>query len=102
MERPTMISSNEPACTAIMLRGLSAHQTRDGFVKLLDKFGYRGLYTFVYVPMNFTDGQALGDAIVAFTKPASAIDFWHRVLASDELASCEASWNSVQGTKELV
>jgi RNA recognition motif-containing protein len=46
--------------------------TRPVFLDTLDTEGFQGLYTFVYLPMNFQKGVGLGYAIVNFAEATSA------------------------------
>merc|ERR1719377_181029 len=56
------VPQGEP--TTVMLRNIPNRYTQGHLVNLLDENGFRSLYDFVYLPMDFRNGVNLGYAFV--------------------------------------
>jgi len=52
--------------TTLVLRKLPKNETRTSLLAILDKAGLKGLYNFVYLPMDFKKGKVFGHAIINF------------------------------------
>eukprot|EP00403_Amphidinium_massartii_P015411 CAMPEP_0178411356 /NCGR_PEP_ID=MMETSP0689_2-20121128/21453_1 /TAXON_ID=160604 /ORGANISM="Amphidinium massartii, Strain CS-259" /LENGTH=346 /DNA_ID=CAMNT_0020032561 /DNA_START=67 /DNA_END=1107 /DNA_ORIENTATION=+ len=96
--------------TTVMLRGLPATMTRATLIMLLDCQGLKGMYDFVYMPMDFSAGKNLNYAFVNLLTPAHAAwCFQHLdglalppawVGTSNSSLSC--TWSDHQGLKQHV
>jgi hypothetical protein len=67
----------KPTCdpserTTLVLRKLPKSETRTSMLEKLDKAGLKGLYDFVYLPMDFKKGKIFGHTIVNFITNESA------------------------------
>jgi RNA recognition motif-containing protein len=87
-----------------MLQNLPDDYSRDMVVELLDKQGFRGLYDFVYVPMNFRTKSSFGYAFINFVSPLVTKTCWEKLqgflcwtVPSDRV--CNMSWSVHQGLK---
>jgi hypothetical protein len=58
--------------TTLVLRKLAKSVTRATLLEMLDTAGLKGLYDFVYLPMDFKKGKVFGYAIVNFVANDSA------------------------------
>lgn len=100
---------NSGELTTVMLRNVPNGYKRDMLLELLDSHGFRGLYDFVYLPMDFRNGVNLGYAFVnlltnkdafAFTEEFQGFASWAQ---SDSTKVCEVSWSHPhQGLREHV
>jgi len=78
--------------TTVIVRKVSGDASRAAFLDMLDAEGFARQYAFVYVPVNFQKGVALGYAIVNFSKPAIA------VAAAERLSGVELSGKQLEAT----
>lgn len=88
--------------TTVLIQSLPSTYERSNLLVLLDDAGFRGQYTFAYLPINFhshSGDAAMGYAIVDFDLPKVAARFLQHVDGKDGLA---ASWNNVQGVNDLI
>ncbi|CAE7415833.1 ML3 [Symbiodinium natans] len=60
---------DECEITTAMIRNVPNQLTRKQFVERLDQLGFRGLYDFVYVPMDRSTRMNVGYAFVNFIRP---------------------------------
>lgn len=67
-----------PEQTTVMMRNVPNNYTRDMLINLLDKEGFRGLYNFLYLPMDFNSGACLGYAFVNLVNVEAVPGFWRR------------------------
>jgi len=92
--------------TTCMLRNLPNPYTRENLLDLLDKFGFQGKYSFVYLPMDFKTDANLGYAFVDMVTPEEAELLHMRVQGFSDWAPmafssekvCEVAWSdALQG-----
>jgi RNA recognition motif-containing protein len=81
--------------TTIMVRNLSNDLSQTDFVKDLLARGYRGLFDFVYMPMNFRSDGNFGYAFVNFASAEVALQFMKKLQL---LEHDEKEWRSVWST----
>lgn len=97
-----------PSCgkTTCMLKNLPNPYTRENLLDLLDKFGFAGKYSFVYLPMDFKTDANLGYAFVDMVCPEEAELLHERVQGFSDWAPmafssekvCEVAWSdALQG-----
>jgi hypothetical protein len=84
--------------TTIMVRNLPSDLTQTEFVIELSARGYRGLFDFVYMPMNFRSDGNFGYAFVNFTSARVAMELINE-LSLSELDDQEWRyvWSTCQG-----
>lgn len=96
------------ARTTVMLRNIPNNYTRTCLLDLLDKRGLSRLYDFVYLPVDFRTGAALGYAFVNVVDPVYVPRLWS---ALDKLSHwglpsrkrCSVTWSHpYQGFEENV
>jgi len=58
--------------TTLVLRKLPKNENLSSMLAMLDKAGLKGLYDFVYLPMDFKKGKVFGHLIVNFVSNESA------------------------------
>jgi len=58
--------------TTLVLRKLPKDVTRISVLEMLDTAGLKGLYDFVYLPMDFKKGKVFGHTIVNFVSNETA------------------------------
>lgn len=69
------VGAEQAEFTTVIFRNLPNDYTRDIFVQQLDSEGFAGKYDFVYVPIDFARGSALGYAFVNLVDHKSATVF---------------------------
>lgn len=85
--------------TTLVFRRLPKNVTRTSLLEMLDTAGWKGLYDFVYLPMDFKKGKVFGYAIVNFISNSSA----EQASAHFEGAGANVDWSdSHQGLQELI
>lgn len=95
-------SSGLESQTSLMVRNLSPDLTQPEFVQHLINGGYRGLFDFVYMPMNLRACGSFGYTFVNFKSHSIAAQVMARLQSSqkgDVLSSLEwsAVWSTCQG-----
>jgi len=73
-QRQQKPKSSCPPCerTTLVLHKLPKNMTRTSLLKMLDTAGLKGLYDFVYLPMDHKKGKVFGYAIINFVAHESA------------------------------
>lgn len=66
----------EGPLTTVMVRNLPTEFTRGMLVDLLDAEGFAGLYSFVYLPIDFNTKVGLGYCFVDMVSTEEAFRFW--------------------------
>lgn len=103
MKKSTSLDVSPP--TTLILRQLPDTYTRDMLVELLNRVGFKGLFDFVYMPMNLRTQATFTYAFVNLVRPEVAQACHH---ALDGFTSwdvphgqpCVASWaNALQGLR---
>jgi len=100
----------DTSMTTVALYNLVPTCTQDMLIDLLNEYGFRSLYNFVYVPRNFQSGQSIGHAMVnllGHDDAVSLIDTFHGLSEDlfDSSKNCAAAWNppaSHQGLDKLL
>jgi hypothetical protein len=89
--------SSQPQ-TTVMLRNIPNNYTRNMLCSLLDKEGFKGLYDFLYLPVDFRSKAGLGYAFVNLVDAVHVPKFWKCfhgytkwVLPSSKV--CHVSWS---------
>mmetsp|Transcript_17046 Transcript_17046/g.34819 ORF Transcript_17046/g.34819 Transcript_17046/m.34819 type:complete len:338 (-) Transcript_17046:427-1440(-) len=94
--------------TTVMVRNVPNNYTRKHFLALLDRAGLCGLYDFVYLPVDFQTGAALGYAFVNAVDPSAVQQIWKALdgfsrWTTPSRKRCSVSWNDPhQGFDENV
>jgi hypothetical protein len=86
--------------TTVMVRNIPTSLSQTDFVTELMARGYRGLFRFVYMPMNLrSDGSgSFGYAFVDFCSPAVAVQLMTELqLPEDEDQDWRVEWSKTQG-----
>merc|ERR1719174_1414523 len=60
--------------TTVMLRNIPNRYTRDMLLGRMDE-GYKGVYDFLYLPIDFSNGCNVGYAFINFRTPATCQRF---------------------------
>lgn len=58
-----------------MIRNLPNNISREGLVSILNTYGFRACFDFLYLPIDFDSGASLGYAFVNFVSGADALRF---------------------------
>lgn len=96
-------SPGSSEATTIILRSLPFECTRDRLLQLLDDEGFKGMYNFVHMPIDFQTKTCLGYAIMNLVSHDAALCVerhfggfsnwpWYTTSAGDNV--CEVAWNS--------
>mmetsp|Transcript_77635 Transcript_77635/g.122568 ORF Transcript_77635/g.122568 Transcript_77635/m.122568 type:complete len:363 (+) Transcript_77635:37-1125(+) len=84
--------------TMVMVRNIPTSLSQTDFVTELIARGYRGLFRFVYMPMNFRSDGSFGYAFVGFCSPAVALQLMKQLeVLEDEDKGWRAVWSRTQG-----
>lgn len=96
--------------TTIMLANLQRNLSQPALVEDLTNAGYKGLFDFLYMPMNFRKSgnftTNFGYAFINFRSSADAADFvsmlHHGVIPCSRLEEVTAEWSECQGLQANV
>jgi len=86
--------------TSIMLRNIPNNLKRDALLELFDSLGFRGLYDFVYLPIDFSRNSNVGYAFINLVNATAASKFqatlhgFHGWTGSSRKV-CEAVWSQL-------
>jgi len=64
--------------TTVMLRNVPYNCSRDAVVKMMDEVGLRGLYNFIYLPIDFRSRSGFGYAFINMVSFEAAEKFFSR------------------------
>jgi hypothetical protein len=100
-DRPFEIMSQESQ-TTLMIRNIVGHCTRNMLLDFIDRKGFHGRYTLLYLPQRFAGKGCFHHAFVDFVGNDAAMEFQTRLNGcSDEDLfgdkSVEISWSQCQG-----
>jgi len=96
------LSTKDDSRTTLMLKNLPSCFTRDSLIASLDSKGLEGHYDFLYLPIDFLSGAALGYAFVNFSTNEGArlamdalggFDGWKELLGSASTKVLEVVWS---------
>jgi len=97
--QPAKTTCSDSDRTTLVFRKLPADVSRTSLLEMLDEGGLRGLYDFVYLPMDFKKGKVFGYAIVNFIDHACA----EQATVHFGGADANIDWSdSHQGVDELI
>lgn len=104
----SVAQQNQGEQTTVMLRNIPNRYTQSMLLEVLIEQGFRGLYDFVYLPMDFRNGVNLGYAFVNLLTNEDALHFMcvfqgFSKWFVDSVKVCEVSWaHPHQGRQEHV
>lgn len=83
--------------TTVMFRNLCKHLTQADLVAKLCEVGYRGLFDFVYMPMNLRESGNFGYTFVNFVNHAAAARAMSRTDFYGAASDWICTWSDCQG-----
>jgi hypothetical protein len=88
--------------TTVMVRCLHEDLNCQAFVQQINSMGWKGLYDFVYMPINFRGKGNFGYVFVNFCSAMLALEFRHALASFELTGSHECSqwttgWSTCQG-----
>jgi len=81
--------------TTVMVRNIPTYLSQKDFVRELIARGYRGLFSFVYMPMNLRSDGSFGYAFVDLTNATVAVQLMKQLQLLED--GWQAIWSSTQG-----
>jgi RNA recognition motif-containing protein len=92
--------------TTVMLRNIPNKYTQTSLLDAIDSRGFRGLYNFFYLPVDFKNGCNMGYAFINFVNHDAADMFMSAFkgyqLPAKSTKVCDVCWARVQGFKANV
>jgi hypothetical protein len=93
--------------TTVQIKSIPRQFNRAALLDLLNSEGFEGLYRFVYLPMDFSNGGCLGYADICMDTSLDASKLLqnfqsHQLRHGSEVCILESSWCERQGLDELV
>ena len=89
--------------TTVMLRNIPNKYTQTSLLEAIDSRGFRGLYNFFYLPVDFKNGCNMGYAFINFVNHDAADMFMNAFkgyqLPAKSTKVCDVCWARVQGFK---
>ncbi len=93
--------SLEENYTTVMLRNIPNKYTQTSLLEAIDSRGFRGLYNFFYLPVDFKNGCNMGYSFTNFISHDAAVAFIAAFkgyqLPAKSSKVCDACWARVQG-----
>lgn len=80
-------SQPSQSCTCV-IRNIPVGYTRDLLLQMLDRYGFKGSYDFVYLPLDFRTKQILGHALVNLVSLVDAFRLRDSLHGSAEWVPC--------------
>lgn len=74
-DEPAVVEAEEEK-TTVMLRNVPYNVTRDSVIKMMDDAGFKGLYDFIYMPIDFRSKSGFGYAFINLVSNAAAEQFF--------------------------
>lgn len=74
-DEPAVVEVEEEK-TTVMLRNVPYNVTRDSVIKMMDDAGFKGLYDFIYMPIDFRSKSGFGYAFINLVSNAAAEKFF--------------------------
>jgi hypothetical protein len=108
---PTVIPDDadmtiESNYTTVMLRNIPNKYTQATLLQALDARGFRGVYNFFYLPVDYKNHCNMGYAFINFVDNAGATSFMYAFkgyqLPAKSTKVCDTCWARVQGLKANV
>jgi len=105
---PTVIPDDadmtmESNYTTVMLRNIPNKYAQTSLLEAIDSRGFRGLYNFFYLPVDFKNGCNMGYAFINFVNHDAAAMFMSAFkgyqLPAKSSKVCDVCWARVQGFK---
>jgi len=92
-------AKNPEIQTTVMMRNIPNNYTRNMLLEMIDNAGFKGLYDFFYLPMDFGRCANLGYAFVNLVTPEATLNFWNVFdgFSSWEIPTakvCELGWSA--------
>jgi len=95
--------TNDKNYSTVMLRNIPNKYTQTSLIEAIDSQGFRGLYNFFYLPVDFKNGCNMGYAFINFVNYDSASMFMSVFkgyqLPAKSSKVCDVCWARVQGFK---
>jgi len=92
--------------TTVMLRNIPNKYTQSTLLQAIDEKGFRGLYNFFYLPVDYKNSCGMGYAFLNFVDHTAALKFMTTFkgyqLPAKSTKICDVCWARVQGLKANV
>ncbi|EER16440.1 hypothetical protein Pmar_PMAR021038 [Perkinsus marinus ATCC 50983] len=97
----------EEDLTTVMLRNIPNKYTQSGLLEAIDEKGFKTMYNFFYLPVDFKNGCNMGYAFINFAHHDYAVRFMevfdgYQLPAVRSVKICAVCWARVQGLERNV